>query len=1044
MSQSSKSISEQVEELDLSTEKLREVYHIPLLTLLVAFSLWVRTRGWQKYTSGDQILFSGNDPWYHYRMIQYTVDHWPAAMPFDPWTGFPVGKNPSTFGTLFDQLVATAALIYGLGSPTAEQVKLVTLFAPAVMGALALIPLYVIGKRFGGKAGGLIATLVGVVTPGLFLTRGLVGVADHQVAEVLFMGIAVALLLIALDVAKRDRPIWELFTAGDLDALRPTLVWSALAGLGLGLYVWVWPPGVVLVGIVNLFLVLYLLGTFIRGGVPDHVGIVGVVALGVTMLLSIIQMESLELSIDFSLTQPLVAGLGIIACIAIVAGSRAWESMDRDLPRWQFGVGLLVLGLVAVGLAALLVPDVVGYFQRQVVRVFGTSVTDTASTIGEVTPSGDPIGFFFQSFGFAFFTGIAGLVALTYRSLQDDAIAPAGLFVVVWSLFLFAMANTMTRFAVYMVLPLGALNAFLAKEVFELLGLYDLSDLTDIEGYQVISVVAALLLVTAPLAVTVSQGGFSNAALDTAEARGSGSPSAAQWEPGLEWLQDETPEEGQWGENPETGLDEGYYGTYSRTDDFEYGSGDYGVLAWWDYGHWITVLGERIPNANPFQQNANYAANIMLSANESYTVEATADTGGAGEQTRYVMLDYQMGLAGTAKFGAPTAFQRRYAYDTTNREFVVQEYGEDNEIDQEGLRGMRSSDLQQSLFVVQQTRGSSQLVGRYGVHSQRSMESLRTRLYQFHGSRAEPTFQDGSVVVADWSRVDYRGTTIPGITASTQPVRTFPNMSAAEQFVRRDGTAQVGGVLGKPSEPVPALEHYRLVWASQRTAQTPISRAFTLWSRLNERAARPIETQPYLKTFERVEGATIEGEGPANSNVTATVRMRIPTNGRTFTYTQEAETGPNGEFTMTVPYSTTGYDQFGPEEGRTNVSVRATGPYRFTAPTVETDESITRYGTNVTVSEAKVIGRDDEPVTVTMEGDVVNEPADNDTNSTSTPTDGTNSTDSGGSDTNSTSSTPTPTGTSTPTATPAATPTATPSESLAPPAWLTTPLAALR
>jgi oligosaccharyl transferase (archaeosortase A-associated) len=1033
MSQSSKSISERVEELDLPSDRLREVYHLPVLTLLVAFSLWVRTRGWQNYTSGERILFSGNDPWYHYRMVEYTVRHWPSTMPFDPWTGFAAGKNPSTFGTLFDQLVATMALIYGLGSPTPEQVKVVTLFAPALMGALTLIPLYFIGKRFGGRVGGLIAALIGAITPGLFLTRGLVGVADHQVAEVLFMGIAVALFLIALDVAKRDRPIWELFTAREFDSLRPTLLWSTLAGLGLGLYVWVWPPGVVLIGILNVFLVLYLLGTFARGGAPDHVGIVGVVTLGVTLLLSLVQMESLELSIDFSLTQPLVAALGIVACVVIVAGSRAWEGMDREVPRWGFGVGLLVLGLLAVGLSALVVPDVFAYFQRQVVRVFGTDVSETAATIGEVTPSGDPVGFFFNSFGFAFFTGIAGLVALTYRSLQDDSIAPAGLFVVVWSLFLFAMANTMTRFAVYMVLPLGALNAFLAKEAFDLIGLYDLSDVTDIKGYQVISVVAALLLVTAPIAVTIGQGGLSNAALDTAESRGSGTPGAAQWAPGLEWLQNETPEEGQWGQNPQTALDKGYYGTYERTDDFDYQSGDYGVLAWWDYGHWITVLGERIPNANPFQQNARYAANIMLSANESYTVESTASTGGDGEQTRYVMLDYQMGLAGTQKFSAPVAFQRRYAVDNDTGEYVVQPHPNGSDGLPDGLRALRAADLQQTAYVVQQTQGGSRLVGRYAVHSQRSMESIRTRLYQYHGSRAEPTFSDGSVVVADWERVDYRGTTLPGITAATQPVRTFPNRTAAEQYVRRDGTAQIGGVLGKPSEPVPALEQYRLVWASERTAQTPISRAFGLWSRLNQRPPQPIESASYLKTFERVEGATIQGEGPANTNVTATVQMRIPTNGRTFTYEQQARTGDDGRFTMTVPYSTTGYDQFGPEQGRTNVSVRATGPYAITAPPTVAEDGITRYRANATVSEAQVIGRSDEPVTATLEGEVVTVNEGNSTNSTDSGS-GTNTTDSGGSDTNSTSSTPTPTPTGT------ATPTATPPASLAPPAWLTTPL----
>ncbi len=27
----------------------------------------------------------------------------------------------------------------------------------------------------------------------------------------------------------------------------------------------------------------------------------------------------------------------------------------------------------------------------------------------------------------------------------------------------------------------------------------------------------------------------------------------------------------------------------------------YGVMSWWDYGHYIETIGHRMPNANPFQ-----------------------------------------------------------------------------------------------------------------------------------------------------------------------------------------------------------------------------------------------------------------------------------------------------------------------------------------------------------------------------------------------------------------------------------------------------------
>ncbi|PYZ02606.1 hypothetical protein C8039_02220 [Halogeometricum sp. wsp3] len=59
-----------------------------------------------------------------------------------------------------------------------------------------------------------------------------------------------------------------------------------------------------------------------------------------------------------------------------------------------------------------------------------------------------------------------------------------------------------------------------------------------------------------------------------------------------------------------------HYGSYEKTDDFQYADGSYGILSWWDYGHWITVQGERIPNANPFQKGAPAVA-LPVAQNET-------------------------------------------------------------------------------------------------------------------------------------------------------------------------------------------------------------------------------------------------------------------------------------------------------------------------------------------------------------------------------------------------------------------------------------------
>ena len=122
-----------------------------------------------------------------------------------------------------------------------------------------------------------------------------------------------------------------------------------------------------------------------------------------------------------------------------------------------------------------------------------------------------------------------------------------------------------------------------------------------------------------------------------------------------------------------------------------------------------------------------------------------------------------------------------------------------------------------------------------------------------------------------------------------------------------------------------------------------------------------------MKTFERVPGATVDGSGAEpGAEVRATVEMQIPETGSTFTYTQYATADENGNFEMTLPYSTTGYDEFGPENGYTNTSVRATGPYTFSSTTTDGGLTTTVRGAQAAVDEAQVVGVDDSPVTVEL------------------------------------------------------------------------------
>ena len=922
---------------------LRDYYHVPLLALAVAFSLWVRTRGWRNFVTDGRVLFSGNDPWYHYRTVQYTVRNWPFTMPFDPWTGYPTGTSVGQFGTLFDQIIATVALVVGLGSPSDHTIAMVHLFAPAFFGAFALLPAYALASQVTDRLGGLVTVLFLSLTTGQFLTRGVVGFSDHNIAEAFFFAVTAAAVVAALRVALDEKPVWELVAAGDYDALRRPVAYSALAGLALTLYLWTWPPAVFFIGILGVFFAVAAAVYQARGVSPDHVTLPGIVVGLVVAVLTLLTIDVFTIdAVKLSLLQPLL-GVGLAAGCAFLAGfARLWEREDVD-PR-LYPAGVLGVAIVGLGLFALVLPETFDYFVGQVLRIFGYDSTAASRTVAEAKPVPlDSLApFFQQSYGFGLFTAIGGVVFMLYKLVTADEPRADRLFLLTLTVFMFLAAITQRRFEYYFAIPVGVLNGYLAAVVFDLVGLRErIATLERPTGYQVMAVVAVLLVVVAPMTV--------GAQTAPAVAEQRANPGGVErWTGSLDWMEDNTPEMGAYGDG--TPSDTEYYGTYDRRDDFEYGDGSYGVLAWWDYGHWITTLGHRVPNANPFQQNAKYAANVLLAPNES---RATGLLSGE-EQTRYVAVDYPLGMPGTRKYSAPTAFESQY--DVGPRDLQRPIYSRDS-VNQAIQRG-NSRLLRQTLTL----------------NKPRAYDSLRVRLYQSHGSRMSPTTPRGRVIVFDWD-TDLRG--VPTPPAEGNVTKTFRNMSAARDYVASDGTAQIGGTPNFPAKTVSALQHFRLVHAS------------------NESRIRRSDRQVYaaVKTFERVPGATATVRGPPNTTVTASVQMVMTARDRqrlgiadgriqpvstgqpqTFVYRQQATTNADGVATFTLPYSTAGYEQYGTDEGYTNVSVRAAGPYEFTTPTQQ--ENLTTYYYNATadVTEGQVVGENESATTVELERTVLDEP----------------------------------------------------------------------
>ncbi|QLG26098.1 oligosaccharyl transferase, archaeosortase A system-associated [Halorarum halophilum] len=1014
---------------------LRDLYHVPVLLAVFATMLWIRLQSYDRFTQGGEIYFSGNDAWYHLRETIYAVQHWPFTMPFDPWTNFPTGTaSGGQFGSLFDQLVALAALILGLGDPSSELIARTLLVSPAVFGALTVIPAYLIGKRLGGRIGGLFASVVLLLLPGTFLRRTLVGFADHNGAEPFFQGLAVVAIMVALAVAQRDRPIWELVESRDWDALREPAKWSALAGVAMGLYLWVWPPGILLVGVFAVYVTLQSVSDYVGGRSPDHVAFVAIVSMATTLLFAVISFDEAS----FSPSSISLLHLSFIPTVAVGAAGLAWlarqfdarEFSDDRLTAFGFPVAVSALGAVAI-LAVVLIPvEPFSTISNNLLRFVGFSAGAASRTIGEAQPflsSGlsryySDTGVVLAEYGFAFVTALLAAVwmlakPLWQRGEDDDYLLLGGatllvlfmfvgrglyndfagalgvnpqllglaivgalvfaavirvrydaehLFAFVWVAFITAAAFTQVRFNYYLAVGVAAFNAYFIAEFLRAIDV-DLSreSVPDVETYQLIAVALAVMVVLVPvLMLPLSLGNSGSASIDrtsTAWQTGNstGPGSVVVWDQSLEWMQNNTPREGTLG-GANNGEQLDYYGKYDRPQDgdFDYPDGSYGVQSWWDYGHYITVQGERIPNANPFQQGATEAANYLLAPNESQAEAVLERNSEDDATTRYVMVDWEM-VTETSKLSAPAVF-----YDEGNLS-ANDLYSRDTPVLRETQRG-------------------------YGVafydHPQRYYDSQMVRLYKYHGSRAEPTVNTGfgeAVIVFDYDPVpqapDYKA--VPQGENATA-IRTFPNMTAAEQFVEEDGTAQIGGVGDYPREPVPALQHYRLVDASETSAYASQQYQQSVLRESQSLGLRPgllQKTSPnWVKTFERVPGATVEGSGAdPNETVTATVQMKMAPgeNASTFTYEQQTTADENGNFEFALPYSTTGYDEYGPENGYTDVGVRADGPYSVTGEVTSNDSAyLLRDQATLNVSEGDVNGAEDGTASVTLQEEVLQEP----------------------------------------------------------------------
>ena len=212
--------------------------------VLFAIALALRVLPWPTVLESNRVVFFGMDAWYHMRRILFALANsgWPPE--FDAYVNFPHGAKP-IWSPVFDALSAWLLWpVYAVGGLAAMERAAALL--PPLLGSLCVVALYVLARRFFGRAVAWTAGLLLCFLSGHFWYSQ-IGFVDHHVAVAL---VSTVLLSASMRLLSPTNPTRGL----SAESGRRFAVTGAVAAMLLLL----WPGSLIHVGIVALALLVFL------------------------------------------------------------------------------------------------------------------------------------------------------------------------------------------------------------------------------------------------------------------------------------------------------------------------------------------------------------------------------------------------------------------------------------------------------------------------------------------------------------------------------------------------------------------------------------------------------------------------------------------------------------------------------------------------------------------------------------------------------------------------------------------------------------------
>jgi len=843
------------------------------------------------------------DLWYNLRQIEVMVRDYPLYNWFDPMTAFPDGKVIG-WGPLYPFIAATLCLITGA---TTQSTIISTAGWISPLIAVTMVPLmYYLGKiLWDWKAGIAAAGLVSVVSSQYFSISSY-GWVDHHIAEVLFSTLFFLSYIYTISYLKSHPVDWK-----SHKTLVFTVFLSVLTGVIYFLGLLSSTTVILALIVITIYTLVQTILDFFSGQPSDYLLILNVGLLLISTIFLFL----------FGFKQPGVSltqySIGIVYLnLALIAETVLLYTFSRIFAgkKWRYLGSFAVLAVIGFFLIRSF-PKLQEVIDQALGLLFGFSVF----SIGVLETLPWTISGAWEEFNVALILMAGGFLILGYSIVKTRD--HQSVFLLLWSAVMLLLTIQFQRFTYFFTVNVVLLAAICIAEPIRWREDQIIRYLTPIcsrffpgtvspvppvdagnnqskkpalkkdkknapkhpaknpvnytDTLKDLTVIIIIILTIGVVGISLSQ----DIQYCMSTPKHELSP---DWIESLKWLQTNT---------PQTGVD---YFQHYEAHGFSYPPSAYGIMAFWESGHWITFFSHRIPITNPFQDNlfgTSGAAAFFLTGNESTANDILQKYGG-----KYVITDSNM------------------AVDTFTN-LVPWQSG--------------SNDISHYIkwFVVPDVNYPSKLQ-KVHLFDDGYFQTMVARLHNFDGSMTVPK-------TVEYVQYTIRLVPAPGETAgdvngyarviTSEQERDIAKMQNGTPIVREDTSITIGryanifsNLPNRTVQEIPALKHYRLIHESPDNASVNI---------FPESGIITLPDIKYVKIFEYVKGAHIPGEG--------IIEVPVVTNtGRTFVYRQESE---NGEFV--VPYSTSG----------STYDVRVTGPYHIagTSRNITVTEEDVKQGNRV-------------------------------------------------------------------------------------------------